>query len=146
MILDFIISQFPLMTKYIDLLRLKIKGYITIDDFLPDEICDKLRYLALNNKKVDYQWSDYVAKDFDKGDDSYSLKWVADQYISQRVSFVRKESYIRSWSFLYNNKGDGVGPHIDPGSYYTFNMWVTPDECVEAVSYTHLTLPTILLV
>ena len=119
------------MNKYIDLLRLKIKGYIIIDDFLPDEICDKLRYLALNDKKVDYQWSNYVAKDFDKGDDSYSLKWVADQYISQRVSFVRKESYIRSWSFLYNNKGDGVGLHIDPGSYYTFNMWVTPDECVE---------------
>ena len=115
----------------LDLLRLKIKGYIIIDDFLPNEICDKLRYFALNDKKVDYQWSNYVAKNFDDGDDPYSLKWVADQYISQRVSFVKKESYIRSWSFLYNNKRGGVGPHIDPGSYYTFNIWVTPDDCVE---------------
>ena len=120
-----------LMNKIIDLFRLRIKGHLIVDDFFPDEICGKLRDLGLNeNISFDHQWSNYVAKDFDGGD-SYSLKWVADQYVFPRVSFVKKESYIRSWSFLYNNKGDGVGPHIDPGSYYTFNVWITPDDCVE---------------
>ena len=137
--------------KLIDLLGLKLKGYLIIDNFFPDEICDHLRSVALNNKQVDFHWNGYVARDFDKGtatnvgrimvDNSElgpigihegdSLKEIADRYVFSKVSFIRKESYIRSWSFLYDNKADGVGPHIDPGSYYTINTWVTPDQCVE---------------
>ena len=37
------------MNKYIDLLKLKIKGYLVVDDFFPKEICTKMRYDALNH-------------------------------------------------------------------------------------------------
>ena len=112
----------------IDLLKLKLKGYLVIDNFFPDEICYQLRCIALDNKQIDFDWNGYVARDFDKGGDS--LKDIADRYVSSKVSFIRKEFYIRSWSFLYDNKGEGVGPHIDPGSYYTINTWVTPNQCI----------------
>ena len=116
---------------FIDLLKLRFKGYLTVDNFFPDEICNRLRSLALHNESIDYKWGNYVARDFDKFHYSSSLRNIADRYVHSQVSFLKKDSYIRSWSFLYDNKGPGGDPHIDPGSVYTCNTWVTPDECVD---------------
>ena len=77
----------------IDLLKLKLKGYLVIDNFFPDEICYQLRCIALDNKQIDFDWNGYVARDFDKGGDS--LKDIADRYVSSKVSFIRKEFFIR---------------------------------------------------
>ena len=49
------------MNKYIDWLRLKIKGYVIIDDFFPEEICEQLRYKSLNCKKYKNTYWDYKA-------------------------------------------------------------------------------------
>ena len=47
------------MNKYIDLLRLKIKGYIIIDDFFPDEICTELREKIYNAEKYNCKYINY---------------------------------------------------------------------------------------
>ena len=120
------------MNKFIDLLRLKIKGYIIIDNFFPDNICQELRYFSLSDKRIDHQWDGYVAKNFDIGNGrTTSLKMVSDRYICPKISFLRKESYKRSWNLIMESVGKGVLPHIDPGSRYSFNIWLTPDYCVE---------------
>ena len=116
------------MNKYIDLLRLKIKGYIIIDDFFPDEICKELREKTLNSKKYNKEYWDYKALDFDNASvESKSLKDISDKYVVPKISLAEK--YLRSWSFVYNNISRGVLPHADP-SFINVNIWVTPDECV----------------
>ena len=116
------------MNKYIDLLRLKIKGYIIIDDFFPDEICKELREKTLNSKKYNKEYWDYKALDFDNADvELESLKDISDKYVVPKISLAEK--YLRSWSFVYENVSRGVQPDADP-SFINVNIWVTPDECV----------------
>ena len=102
------------MNKYIDWLRLKIKGYIIIDDFFPEEICEQLRYKSLNCKKYKNAYWDYKAIDFDDAPSDDSLKDIADDYVSTRFSLIEKEDYMRSWSFIYDNAARGVMPHAAP--------------------------------
>ena len=117
------------MNKYIDLLRLKIKGYIIIDDFLPDDICTELREKSLNTEKYNDRYWDYKSIDFDHADYiTESLKDISDKYVVPKISLAEK--YYRSWSFVYDNVARGVPPHADP-SFININLWVTPDECVQ---------------
>ena len=116
------------MNKYIDLLRLKIKGYIIIDDFLPDDICTELREKSLHAKEYNSKYLDYKALDFDGYYIIKSLRHISDQYVVPKISLAEK--YYRSWSFVYDNVARGVPPHADP-SFININLWVTPDECVQ---------------
>ena len=118
------------MNKYIDLLRLKIKGYIIIDDFLPDDICTELREKSLHAKEYNSKYLDYKALDFDGYYIIKSLRHISDQYVVPKISLARAEKYNRSWSFVYDNVARGVPPHADP-SFININLWVTPDECVQ---------------
>ena len=117
------------MNKYIDLLRLKIKGYIIIDDFLPDDICTELREKSLHAKEYNSKYLDYKALDFDGYYIIKSLRHISNQYVVPKISLARAEKYNRSWSFVYDNVARGVPPHADP-SFININLWVTPDECV----------------
>jgi hypothetical protein len=118
------------MNKYIDLLRLKIKGYIIIDDFFPDEICKELRENCINSKEYDIEFWDYNGIDYDNSPNpSRSLRHISDKYVVPKISLARAEKYHRSWSFVYDNVARGVGAHADP-SFINVNIWVTPDECV----------------
>ena len=117
------------MNKYIDLLRLKIKGYIIIDDFFPDDVCTYLREKSLNAEKYNDKYWDYKSIDFDHADYiTESLKDISDKYVVPKISLAEK--YFRSWSFVYDNVARGVQPHADP-SFINVNIWVTPDECVQ---------------
>ena len=117
------------MNKYIDLLRLKIKGYIIIDDFFPDDVCTYLREKSLNTEKYNDRYWDYKSIDFDHADYiTESLKDISDKYVVPKISLAEK--YYRSWSFVYDNVARGVQPHADP-SFINVNIWVTPDECVQ---------------
>ena len=116
------------MNKYIDLLRLKIKRYIIIDDFFPDEICKELREKSYNAKDYNMKYWDYKSLDFDNATGDESLKYISDKYVVPKISLAR--NYDRAWSFVYDNVGRGVGAHADP-SFINVNIWVTPDECVE---------------
>ena len=116
------------MNKYIDLLRLKIKGYIIIDDFFPDEICKELREKSYNAKDYNMKYWDYKSLDFDNATGDESLKYISDKYVVPKISLAR--NYDRAWSFVYDNVGRGVGAHADP-SFINVNIWVTPDECAQ---------------
>lgn len=113
----------------LDLLRLRFNNYLVIDNFFPEHICLYLRDLVYQDHPITTRRPHYDATDYDYGDGSSSLKSIANQYVSPKVSFLK--SYIRSWSFVYNNIGKGVNAHKDPDSQYTCNVWVTPNECVE---------------
>ena len=115
------------MNKYIDLLRLKIKGYIIIDDFFPDEICKELREKSYNAKDYNMKYWDYKSLDFDNATGDESLKYISDKYVVPKISLAK--DYQRAWSFVYENVGRGVVAHADP-SFINVNIWVTPDECV----------------
>ena len=116
------------MNKYIDLLRLKINYYIIIDDFFPDEICKELREKSLNSKKYNNKYWDYKSLDFDNATGDESLKYISDKYVVPKISLSK--TYLRSWSFVYDNVARGAIAHADP-SFINVNIWVTPDECVE---------------
>jgi hypothetical protein len=117
------------MNKYIDLWRLKIKGYIIIDDFFPDEICTELREYMLNTSVFKMEYWDYKSIDFDLDSSDDSLKDISEKYVVPKISLIKQSQYRRGWSFLYNNVARGVVPHADP-SFININIWVTPDECV----------------
>lgn len=116
--------------KYFDILRLKVKNYIVVDNFFPEEICSHLQNLTLTYDRDDIEtWSNYQAINFDNDYFNLSLRMIADDFVFPKVSFIKKESYIRSWSLRFNTFGTGVGPHTDP-SHFTVNVWVTPDKCM----------------
>ena len=116
------------LNKIIDLLRLKIKGHIVIDDFFPDEICTQLRERIHNTKYYNFKYWDYNALEFDNNSADSSLEYISDKYIVPKIPLAKK--YIRSWCFVYDNVARGVRPHIDQ-SFINVNIWITPDECVE---------------
>ena len=116
-----------MIRKWIDSIRLKIRNYIIIDDFFPDEICTELREKSLNAKEYTQKYWDYKALDFDN-DNSESLQDISNKYVVPKIPLAEK--YLRSWSFVYDNVARGVLPHSDP-SFINVNIWVTPDECVE---------------
>ena len=116
-----------MIRKWRDSIRLKIRNYIIIDDFFPDEICTELREKSLNAKEYTQKYLDYKDLDFDN-DNSESLQDISNKYVVPKIPLAEK--YLRSWSFVYDNVARGVLPHSDP-SFINVNIWVTPDECVE---------------
>ena len=116
-----------MIRKWRDSIRLKIRNYIIIDDFFPDEICTELREKSLNAKEYTQKYWDYKALDFDN-DNSESLQDISNKYVVPKIPLAEK--YLRSWSFVYDNVARGVPPHADP-SFININLWVTPDECVQ---------------
>ena len=115
-----------MIRKWRDSIRLKIRNYIIIDDFFPDEICTELREKSLNAKEYTQKYWDYKALDFDN-DNSESLQDISNKYVVPKIPLAEK--YLRSWSFVYDNVARGICPHADP-SFINVNIWVTPDECV----------------
>tara|TARA_R100001594_G_C4027175_1_gene260485 strand:- start:185 stop:775 length:591 start_codon:yes stop_codon:yes gene_type:complete len=119
------------MVWLFDRLKLKINNYIIIDNFFPEKICKQLRSYALNDPIVNGDdWKTHISKTFDFDYSHSSLKFIADNYVASKVSFLKKDSYNRSWSNVYENFTGGVAPHIDPGSYFTVNIWVTSDDAI----------------
>ena len=113
-----------------DIIRLRIKSYIIIDNFFPDEICKQLRENILNTKEFKKEYIYYKSIDFDNDPPDPSLKDISGNYVVPKISLIKQSQYERGWSFLYNNVGRGVSTHADP-SFINVNIWVTPDECVE---------------
>jgi hypothetical protein len=121
------------MKKIIDIIKLRINGYLVIDDFFPAEICDHLRNLTLTyqgGSSSIKNWSNYQAINFDLDKTDISLRAVSNQFVLPKVSFLKNKNYSRAWSLRFNTIGTGVGPHTDP-SRITVNVWVTPNECTD---------------
>ena len=119
--------------KWLDLVKLKTRGYLVLDNFFPEGLCEKLRNITLqfpSDSSSVKTWSNYQAINFDLKPDDWSLKEISDNFVVPKVSFLKEQYYSRAWSLRFDTVGTGVGPHTDP-SHFTVNVWVTPDECVE---------------
>ena len=105
--------------------NLKVHGYVVIENFVSDEICD---YII---KKIDYIFENYPTKfwkDNENSDNRIFGAQIADKKIMNYYndSFIKKigEAYLDSKmknvmtmanrvTFLPNNKGSGLGWHKD---------------------------------
>jgi hypothetical protein len=118
------------MRKIFQLLQLKFRGYIIIDNFFPEKAAAKLRDIALSEQFVNLHYTEggYKASDFDNGSD-IKMDYRYIQSIMNKLPILKGTKYIRSWSFVYDTICEGVHPHADP-SKFNCNVWVTPDSCV----------------
>lgn len=117
------------MLKIFQLLQLKIRGYVVIDNFFPTKVALSLRDLALSEECVNLQYSDgYKASDFD-GVVNFKMDAKYINHILKKAPILKNLKYTRSWSFVYDTICRGVPPHAD-SSKFNCNIWVTPDECV----------------
>lgn len=111
----------------IDFLKFYINGYLIVDNFFSNDICEELRYKA-HNSNTHKKYFDYFAIDYDIPD-TESLSKFSD-IIKSKISFLKNRKYLRSWSFIYDSVSRGVLPHMDP-SKFNVNIWITPDKSVE---------------
>ena len=110
--------------------KLKTNGYIIVDNFFPESICEFLRQKALATTSFNTQYFSYKAIEFDLPWTQHSLKNISDNFVRPKISVPKKLKYISSWCFVHDNIGTGVRAHADPSSI-NVNVWVTPDKCVE---------------
>ena len=113
-----------------DRLRLKTKGYVVRDNFLPRYLVEEMRNFSLWDPRVTEAFSGgYFSKDFDQASDSlFTIKEIA-EYIQTKSSLLRDLVYDRAWSFVYNQKCPGVESHADPSTLQV-NLWVTPNKAI----------------
>jgi len=101
---------------------------VVVDDFLQPDIAQKLKnYMLFLNVRQD-KYHDYAAVNFYKRSDSLwfpVLTSIVDE-CKDKAIFLTGCDFIRAWSFIYNNKSEGVPPHADPAAV-NFNLWVTDD-------------------
>jgi len=118
------------MKKIFQLLQLKFRGYLVIDNFFPEEVALNLRKLALSQYCVNEIYPDgYKASDFDN-ESIFKMDSRCISLVVKKLPILKNTEYFRSWSFVYENVCRGVGPHADP-SVYNVNIWVTPTDSVE---------------
>ena len=128
------------MNKYLDLLKLKTNGYLLIDNFWPDNLCFQLRETAWSDEIGGvHENSSSIIRDFDRPH-CFTIRDITDNHVVPKVSFLKKDSYIRCWSSTYNYKAEGEEFHTNPDSVYTCIVWVTPTECVQNYSKNNLLL------
>ena len=115
-----------------DRLRLKTKGYVVRDNFLPLDMITEMRNFAIYEPTITASFSDgYVAKDYDRGEDPLFTATRLAEFIKKRSSILRYLKYSRAWSFVYDDHCSGVGPHADH-SKIQVNLWVTPNKCMDS--------------
>ena len=95
-----------------------------VDNFFTKECLDILKTRVLYAKYCDHQYDNYVATNYDPGQD----------YITDLIAKEIKNMYVlpefqRGWSFVYVKNDIGVNMHADP-SLINLNVWVSSDESV----------------
>ena len=126
-----LVKNLDLLFEWIESVKFD-RGYIIKDNFFPKNLALNLRDLALsNNFSYDKNHpAGYLARDFDNGNRSQlSMRSIANEYITPKLHTLTGRTYIRSWSFTYNNICPGVAPHADP-SLVNINVWVTPNDAI----------------
>lgn len=119
------------MFRYLlQILQLKFRGYIIVDNFFPENIAKNLRIVALGEYCADSNhYNGYKISNFDNEYSSFKFDSKYIRFFKNKIPILRSLRYKRSWSFVYNEVCRGVLPHADP-SAYNINVWVTPDHCV----------------
>lgn len=102
-------------------LLFKLRGYVVIDNFLREDVCEYLRKYMLDNDDYSQIYSDYKAIDI------VNIPKLTKNF--SNISLLKNRKFLRSWSFIYDNQARGVLPHADPASI-NVNIWVTPDHSI----------------
>jgi hypothetical protein len=106
---------------------------LIIDDFFPDEYCDKLLKFAINPiNGYDDEYNGYKSIDFSNYIANIPTEKIL-KIIENKIKFNKFITYDRSWCFCYDNISRGVPPHTDT-SYLTINLWVTPNKSINNFS------------
>jgi|TARA_R110002012_G_scaffold179037_1_gene344551 hypothetical protein len=103
---------------------LKQKETVVVDNFLQEKDALFLRDRMIKQKVFDDYYRDYQATNY----------LITDEFTKKLAEeIVRKIKYLsdfkRAWSFVYNNKGEGVGWHADP-SNINLNIWVSKNDSI----------------
>ena len=97
---------------------------IIIDNFFTEEIIEQLKNRVIKSKEVSYVYEGYKSIDYRKDELSISIA----KEIGNNILCL-KDSFVRAWSFIYDNKCKGVDIHADP-SVININTWLTKNESV----------------
>jgi len=105
-------------------------GYVIIDDFLYEDVVNKLHNLAINCEEHDDVYKEgYYSINYKK--DNLPFDILPDIINAIHVGFpiLHDLEFDRGWVFVHDNKSNGVTPHADPAKI-NVNLWVTPDHAV----------------
>jgi hypothetical protein len=108
-----------------------------VDNFLKEEYCQRLRNFGLHADEYDDKYEDYTAINFSKDGMNiwFPLLTNVSEEIKEKFNCLKDLEYTRGWMFVHDNKQvSSVQRHIDPKAKITFNIWCTPDECIEETS------------
>jgi len=115
-------------------------GFVIVDNFLSEQTCKDLRSYAINSSYAEDFYPDYYAVNYysnvDCGNQEISnlVTNVVPNILIEKYPFLCENGhgFQRGWYFIHNNhQFQSVLRHVDPGSYITANLWVTPDEFKE---------------
>jgi hypothetical protein len=102
-------------------LLFNLKGYIVVDNFLKEDVCEHLRSYMLETENYSQVYDDYSAVDI------VNIPELTKNLLN--ISILKNKKFLRCWSFIYENIAKGVPPHADSASI-NVNIWITPDDCI----------------
>ena len=115
---------------------------VVIDNFLNPEALSNLQKFCRSSNIFKYPYvNGYIGAFLTKG---FANKFILELGEDMRKTYPKifEDTLLsQAWAFKYDSVGKGIDVHADQATV-NVNFWIAP----EAVSYTHLTLPTILLV
>jgi hypothetical protein len=109
------------------------KEICVIDNFFNPGICERLRRFMLGINIREDIYESYAALNYNKEDRFwFRLLSNVSEEIQEKFTFLKDLKYTHGWSFIHDNKQTtSVLKHTDTGGLITFNVWCTPNECIE---------------
>jgi len=104
--------------------RLLDNNIIIIDNFFTEDTVNKLKDRIKHSKNFHNIYEGYKAIDYRKDNLSINIAKKIEKNL-----LCLKDSFVRAWSFIYDNKCKGVDIHADP-SVININTWLTKNESV----------------
>jgi hypothetical protein len=105
--------------------NLKKKKITVIDNFLKDQIAFTLQQRMVHTIEFDKIYNRYGSMLYNRSDNLTNQ--IATE-LEENIPCL-KNSFVRAWAFIYDNKGAGVKLHADP-SQVNINIWVTPNKSI----------------
>ena len=105
-----------------------------VDNFIDLKTINFLRDFAQKTQHRDTYYEGYSALEFNRNS---PLPYLMEELVKDSEKLVplfKEKKFSRGWFFIYDYVSGGVGVHIDPLSDITMNLWVTPEDCVDAGS------------
>jgi len=104
------------------------EGLTIVDKFLDINTIKSIRDFSLYSGIIQEQRQGYYAIDFNRSELwTPELEGIVSELAEKMPSICA--SFLRAWSFVYDQQCEGVSIHADPVNT-NLNLWVTPDDCI----------------